>query len=159
MSGLEVYFNKHGAVVEQLALAAEQIPEDKIMWKPYKNALPWLTLIDHTAIGRKIIVMSTLKGEPFDFPGCFSDPANQAKSPIEAAAAQRDSWSELVDYIKAQPEGFEKTLVTFTKGREMPVEHLLWFAYEENVHHRGQAWIYARLQGIIPPKVWGTERP
>ncbi|MBI4828085.1 MAG: DinB family protein [Nitrospinae bacterium] len=159
MNGLETYIMKQGAVVEHLAAAAEQIPPDKATWRPYPKALPWMALIDHTSIGRRIMVLKTLKGEPFDFPGCFFDPANHSKSPQEAAQAQRESWAALKSFLESQPADFAAREVMFTKGRKMKAEQLLWFAYEENVHHRGQAWIYARMNGLTPPAIWGTERP
>ncbi|VAX18375.1 hypothetical protein MNBD_NITROSPINAE04-2517 [hydrothermal vent metagenome] len=159
MSVLDPYFIKHGKVIEGLASAAEQIPEDKIMWKPYDKAIPWIRLIDHTSIAIRHLIIKALKEEPFDFPACFFDESNQAKTPKEAAKAMRDSWEELKSFIQSQPEDFYKKEVAFTKGRKMTVEQIVWFNYEHNVHHRGQAWIYARMNGVTPPSIWGTEQP
>ncbi len=159
MSVLDLYYMKHGKVIEGLAAAAEQIPEYKIMWKPCDKALPWIKLIDHTSILRRHLILKALKEEPLDFPACLQDQSNHAKTPEEAAKAQRDSWEELKGFLQSQPDDFAKREVAFTKGRKMTVEQLVWFAYEENTHHRGQAWIYARMNGITPPAIWGTEQP
>ena len=159
MSVLNPYYMKHGKVIEGLAAAVEQIPEDKIMWKPCEKSVPWIRLIDHTSIAMRHLILKALKEEPIDFPACIFDEANQTNTPKEAAQAQRDSWEELKGFLQSQPDDFAKKKVAFTKGREMTVEQLVWFNYEHNVHHRGQAWIYARMNGITPPVIWGTEQP
>lgn len=159
MSILDPYYMKHGKVTEGLAAAAEQIPEDLMMWKPCEKSIPWIRLVDHTSIGMRHLILKSIKEEPLDVPACFFDESNHAKTPKEAAQAQRDSWEELKSFLKSQPEDFAQKEVAFTKGRKMTVEQIVWFGYEHNVHHRGQAWIYARMNGITPPAIWGTEQP
>jgi hypothetical protein len=158
MSALDKYIRRQGILVDHLASAALQIPADKIMWKPCEKALPWLGLIHHTSIGRREVVLKYLLGEKLDFPGCYRDPANYAKTPQDAANAQRDSWNALMDFLLSQPGEYEhRRLVPFWGGDETPIIDFLWMCYEENVHHRGQAWVYARMNGITPPAIWGTE--
>jgi hypothetical protein len=158
MGVLSRYIARQEKVVEHLALAAVQIPLDKIMWKPCEKALPWLGLIHHTAIGRREVILKYLLGEPLNFPGCYFDPANHAKTPQEAVNAQRDSWKALRNFLSSQPGDYEhKKIVPFWGGDEMAIIDFLWMCYEENVHHRGQAWVYARMNGITPPSIWGTE--
>ena len=41
---------------------------------------------------------------------------------------------------------------------KMTVAQILDWLYEEGVHHRGQAWVYARMNGLTPPGIWGTEQ-
>ena len=143
--------------MSHLAQAAEQIPQGKEMWKPCDKCMPWLSLIHHMSIGRREIVLKTLKGERVDFPGCFSDPANYVDSPGQAAEVQWETWNELKSYLQAQPEDYAKSTVTFPGGFDMAVERMLWMIYEENIHHRGQAWVYARINGLTPPSIWGSE--
>ena len=158
MSALDIYIRRQGILVEHLAQAAAQIPQDKIMWKPCEKALPWLVLIDHTSIGRREVILKYLLGEKLDLPGCFRDPANQAKTPQEAVSAQRDSWKALKDFLLSQQGEYEyRKLTPFWGGDEIHIIEFLWLCYEENVHHRGQAWVYARMNGIKPPAIWGTE--
>ncbi|MBI5814769.1 MAG: DinB family protein [Nitrospinae bacterium] len=159
MGALDIYYDRAGIVVEHMALALEQVPEDKAHWKPCEKALPWMHLLSHNAIHR-ILFMQCVKGEPVDFPGAYRDPALQPETPKERAAMVRRVWAELVSFLKSKPEDFAKARVTpFWGGQELTVEEFLWWMYEENVHHRGQAWIYARMNGIRPPAIWGTERP
>jgi len=158
MSVLDPFYMKHGQVVEHMAAAAEQIPGELAGWKPCEKAHPWLRLIDHTSVGTRHLVLKALKKEPLDM-GAFADPANMAKTPGEAAQAQRGAWDELKRFLQSRPEDFVKSEVPFTRGRMMTVEQLCWFLFEQYVHHRGQAWIYARMNGITPPAIWGTEQP
>lgn len=158
MGALSKYIERQGQLVEHLVQAALQIPPDKIMWKPCEKALPWLGLIHHTSIGRREVVLKYLMGERLDFPGCYFDPANFAKTPQEAVDAQMGSWKALKDFLLSQPDEYERlNIVPFWGGAKMPIIEFLWLCYEENVHHRGQAWIYARMNGITPPAIWGTE--
>lgn len=157
MGVLDPFYAKTEVVVGHMAAAAEQIPEDKVDWKPCDKAHPWLALIDHVGVGARYLVLSSVKGEGPDM-AAFQDPANRAKTPKEAAQAQVDAWAELKAYLQAQPEEFAKSKVTFTRGREMTVEQVCWFLFEQYVHHRGQAWVYARMNGIKPPAIWGTEQ-
>jgi hypothetical protein len=157
MGVLTTYFEKHEIVVGQLAAAAELIPQDKINWKPCEKSLPWLFLIHHTSIGRRHVIYKCIRGEKSNYPHCFGDPALQVTSPTEAARMQWETWNELKSFLESQPGDFALQTVTFPKGFDLTVERLLWMGYDENVHHRGQAWIYTRMNGITPPTVWGTE--
>ncbi|HEB73225.1 MAG TPA: DinB family protein [Nitrospirae bacterium] len=159
MSVLDPYYMRNGKVVEGLASAVEQIPDDKILWTPCEKSIPWIRLIDHTGIAMRHLILKALKEEPLDVPACFFDESNCAKTPKDAAKALRDAWQELKSFLESQPEDFPKKEVAFTKGRKMTVEQAVWFNYEHNVHHRGQAWIYARMNGITPPAIWGSEQP
>ena len=151
------YFEKHGALVEQLAQAAEQIPPGKEGWRPCEKALPWLRLVDHMSVSRRGLILKALKGEAFDVATMVKDVSLRATTSAEAAKAQRETWAELKTYIESQGEGFPAEMKLFTRGRQWPASRILWFSYDENLHHRGQLWIYARINGLVPPKVWGTE--
>ena len=158
MSFLDPYYVKQEEVVNHLVQAAEQIPQDKVMWKPTEKALPWLILIHHTSIHRDI-VLRLLKGEPCDVPGCYREPANHPGTGAESAKIMRKTWEELKNFLQSQPDDYAKTVIEKSPwtGKPVTVEQIVWWLYEESVHHRGQAWVYARMNGITPPKIWGTE--
>ncbi len=159
MSSLDVYLQKHEKVVGHLVEAVKQIPEDKLDWKPCERAIPWLHLIHHTAIGRQHLVLGLLQDKEVNFPGMFSDPELKASSTEEAAISLQATWDELKNHLINQPKDyFNKAVVEFPGGVKMTAERFLWMVFEENVHHRGQAWVYARMNGITPPAIWGTER-
>jgi len=158
MGPLDAYLEKTGTVVEHMALALEQIPEGKALWKPCEKALPWMYLLSHNALQR-ILFMKCANGEPVDLAAAKRDPAFQSKNPMDAAAMVRRIWVEHVAFLKSKPDDFLKSsVVPFWGGTALAVERMLGWMYEENVHHRGQAWIYARMNGITPPSIWGTER-
>ncbi len=159
MSVLDPYYVRQEEGVNQVAQAAEQIPQDKVMWKPSEKSLPWLPLIHHTSLHRDI-VLNLLKGEPFDCPGCYMEPSNYAKSGAESALALRKTWEELKNFLQSQPDDYAKTVIEKSPwtGKPVTVEQIAWWMYEENVHHRGQAWVYARINGLTPPTIWGTEK-
>jgi uncharacterized damage-inducible protein DinB len=154
---LDVYIEKHGSLVEQIAQAAEQIPSKKINWKPKSGCMGWLMLADHMAVSRKWIYISLLKGNAINLSSSIFDESKYANNGQESATRHRDSWNELVDLLMSKPVSFMSEKLLFMRGHERTVEHILWFAYEENLHHRGQLWIYARMNGLVPPTVWGTE--
>ncbi|MBI4666661.1 MAG: DinB family protein [Nitrospinae bacterium] len=158
MGALDVFLTRQGEVVEQMAKAAEQIPQTQMMWKPCGKSLPWIYLLHHTCVHRRFFLKS-IKGQPYDFPGDYGAPANQPHSPAEAASQIRQSWQELKNYLSAMGDPILKTtLKPYWGGEELTVEQILWELYAENVHHRGQAWLYARMNGITPPVIWGTEQ-
>ncbi|MGK7345265.1 MAG: DinB family protein [Candidatus Nitrospinota bacterium M3_3B_026] len=157
MGALDDFLEKQGVVTGHLAAAAEQIPEEKAAWAPCEKCLPWLYLIHHTSIHRALF-LKIFKGEPYDFPGCYTAPENQAKNPKEAAQVITSSWEEFRAYLESQPEDFVgREFDPPWGGPGITVENMLWWMHEESVHHRGQAWMYARMNGITPPPIWGTE--
>lgn len=160
MSILDPFYDRQGMVVEHLAQAAEQIPADKVMWQPCEKALPWLGLVHHSAVGWREIILKPLKGEKVDFPNCFFDPANQPKSPQDTAKLLRETWADVKSFLQSQPDDYARQkMVPVWGGEEVTIESMLWGFYEHDVHHRGQAWVYARMNGVTPPTIWGTEQP
>lgn len=159
MGAFDIFLEREEIVTNHLAEAAKQIPQDKIAWKPCEKALPWLYLIHHSSIHRKLF-LKLFRGEPHDFPGCYSNPDNQAKTPAEAVEDIMATWEEFKSYIQSQPDDFAlRGINPPWGGPSMTAEEMLWWMYEGNVHHRGQAWVYARMNGITPPAIWGTEQP
>lgn len=157
MSVLGPYYRKMDVVVDHLAQAAKQVPSHKITWRPCQKALPWLYLIHHTGTHRQVF-LNMLKGEPTNFPDCYAEALRQIASGNETAKYLRESWDELKEFLRNQPDGYAKTTLSPPwGGPEMTVEQLAWWTFEEAVHHRGQAWVYARMNDITPPSIWGTE--
>jgi len=157
MNEIDTFFHKYGAVVEGLAQAAEMVPDNKILFKPSTDSLPWIYLIFHPSV-HWIILQKALEGNPdHGFPAAFRAPENRVKDGKEAAQRIRKGWEDFQTYIKSKPEGWLQENVTAPWGEKMRVMDILWWLYEEGTHHRGQAWVYSRINGIKPPKIWGTE--
>lgn len=157
MKQLYPFYRKMNVVVDHMAAALEQIPESKIMWKPCERALPWLYLILHTGVHAQLF-LRLMKGEPSHFPHCFADEMKRARSAARAANVLRESWERLRVYLQSRPEEFgSQKVLTAWAGPDMTVEEYAWLLFEESVHHRGQAWVYAHMNGITPPTIWGIE--
>ncbi len=157
MSVLDPFYRKQQAVVDHLAEAVEQIPEDKLMWKPCKRSLPWLYLFYHTGTHRQML-LRLFKDEPHNFPVCYAEAAKEAKTPSDVAEFLRETWNEFRSFLESKPADYaDKAISPPWGGPDMTVEQLAWWTFEESVHHRGQAWLYARMNGITPPVIWGTE--
>jgi uncharacterized damage-inducible protein DinB len=50
-------------------------------------------------------------------------------------------------------ETFQKTITAFGQWT-MPVHDLFYYAIDNEVHHRGQGYVYLRALGIQPPPFW-----
>ncbi len=142
-------------IVEHLAQAAEQIPDDKIQFKPSENSMPWLYLVSHPAT-HWVVFTRLIDGNPdHGFPEIYRE--NLASDGKHASEQLRNGWKMFRDYLLSKPETI--TSYSFTPpwgGPEMTVDAMLDWTWEEGVHHRGQAWVYARMNGIKPPSIWGT---
>ncbi|VAX21318.1 hypothetical protein MNBD_NITROSPINAE04-180 [hydrothermal vent metagenome] len=157
MSVLDPFYEKMEVVVDHLASAAKQIPDDKTEWKPCDKSLEWLFLIHHTGTHRRMI-LRLFKGEPSNFPGCYAEARQETASGRETAIFLRETWAEFKTYLQSKPEDYAKSIISSPwGGPDLTVEQIAWWVYEECVHHRGQAWVYARMNGITPPSIWGSE--
>ncbi|MDH5478064.1 MAG: DinB family protein, partial [Nitrospinota bacterium] len=151
MNEIDTFIAKYGAVVEGLAQAAEQVPDSKLLFKPSTNSLPWIYLIFHPSV-HWIILQKALEGDPdHGFPAAFRAPENRVDSGQEAAERIRKGWDGFTRYIRSKPPEWLQTVVTAPWGPTMRIMDILWWLYEEGAHHRGQAWVYARINGIKPP--------
>ncbi len=68
------------------------------------------------------------------------------------------SWDEGTDEINAlwpriSPERFQETLTAFGQW-EGKVHELLLYVVDNEIHHRGQGYVYLRALGIEPPPFW-----
>ena len=72
--------------------------------------------------------------------------------PKEEVLRLWDESTEQIDTYWAQipPERFQETMTAFGQWT-MPVYSLLLYAIDNEVHHRGQGYVYLRALGIQPP--------
>ncbi len=67
-------------------------------------------------------------------------------------------WDEITERINSQwpliPEGrFQESDLAFGRW-QMPVYATLLYFIDNEIHHRGQAYVYLRTLGIEPPPFW-----
>lgn len=153
---ITVFIDKYGKVVEHFVQAAEQIPADNGMFKPSEKSLPWVYMLSHLPT-HWTMFMKVLEDEPnHGFPGVYR--AEMPDGPAGLASMYRDKWKVFADYLRSKPESF--IMNTYSPpwgGPDETVDSLLDWLLEEAYHHRGQAWVYARINDIKPPSIWGTE--
>lgn len=67
-------------------------------------------------------------------------------------------WDEVTAVIDSQwgtipPERFQEVDLAFGKW-EGPVHWILFYFVDNEIHHRGQGYVYLRSLGIAPPPFW-----
>lgn len=85
-------------------------------------------------------------------------PNNEAPAKPQTKADLLKRWDESTEQIEKLwpqiPEGrFQEVDKAFGQW-EMPVHGLLLYIIDNEVHHRGQGYVYLRALGIEPPAFW-----
>src|SRR5690606_35040400 len=80
------------------------------------------------------------------------------KAGIKSKQSLLDKWDEVTERIKAfwpqiKPERFQETDVAFGQYENKIYASLFYFIDNE-IHHRGQGYVYLRSLGIEPPPFW-----
>ena len=126
---------------------AKAMPDDKYAFKPTEEVFSYAEQLLHLA-GTNYWCFSTLKGEK----NPVSEEALKAegKSKEEVIKALEESFAYGDAYVEALTEA--KVNEEATMGRaKMPIWKVILFCAEHITHHRGQAVVYLRLNGIVPP--------
>lgn len=129
---------------------AEAMPQTKYGFKPKDGSMNF-----HGQMVHIIQNLSYLSGQITGTPPDFFNGANPATlSKEEVAAALQMSFSYVSNLIKAVNE---KTLAEQTSfaGEKMTKENIFYLMRDHMTHHRGQAILYLRINGIEPPKYRG----
>jgi len=84
----------------------------------------------------------------------FSEEAFQPKTK-EEILAKWDSETEVINHYfnKISEDGFQETFNLFGQY-EFPVYQNILYFVDNEVHHRGQGFVYLRALGIEPPFFW-----
>jgi uncharacterized damage-inducible protein DinB len=66
-----------------------------------------------------------------------------------------DEATEQLDQLWPQirPEAFQETIKAFGQYEGVTID-LLLYVIDNEVHHRGQAYVYMRALGVEPPPFW-----
>ena len=56
-------------------------------------------------------------------------------------------------FPRIAPESFQETKTVFGQYTS-PVYDLIWYVMDNEIHHRGQGYVYLRALGIEPPQFW-----
>jgi uncharacterized damage-inducible protein DinB len=86
----------------------------------------------------------------------FGETSKPAKPQTKQELLQR--WDEVTTFInevwpKISPERFQETDLAFGQW-EGPIHWIIFYWIDNEIHHRGQGYVYLRSLGIEPPAFW-----
>lgn len=134
-------FQMHRAALQDLYAA---LPDDRGDFKAWEGGMSFVGLADHlSASSARLPAM--LRGEK---------PALAAAGSADLAEARQrlaDNAEQTVQMLAGMgDEDFNRCILAFG-GREMPIGALMDFIVNHEAHHKGQAWLMARMLDIQPP--------
>ena len=129
-----------GALLELL----DQLPDDQGDFAAWDGGMSFQGLTDHLA-GASERSLAMLRGET---------PQKPEPSPDFSSAKQRlrDNATTMQQTLSNLSEEQLGTMIEAFGGRKMPLSTLLEFLRDHEAHHKGQAWMMARMVGIEPPR-------
>ncbi len=134
-------FQMHRAALQDLYAA---VPDDRGDFKAWEGGMSFIGLADHlsASVAR---LPAMLRGEkPESAAGGSSDLAAARQRLSESAGQTAQLLAGMSD------EDFDRRISAFG-GREMPVGAVMDFIVNHEAHHKGQAWLMARMLGLQPP--------
>jgi uncharacterized damage-inducible protein DinB len=136
-------YSKHFGALSQLSVAvAEAMPAEKYGFKPHPESMTFAELMSHIASTNYQFCAGLKDVDPPTLP-----------SPTEKTTVVKflgDSFQYCMGIIENLTEAQLSTLHNSPDGR-MPGREVLLAMYIHVAHHRGQAEIYLRDNGIKPP--------
>ncbi len=134
-------FQMHRAALQELYAG---LPDEQGHFKAWEGGMSFVGLADHlsASVGR---LPAMLRGEK-------PAPAAEGSADLTAARARlAASTDQLVETLgNLSDEDFSRRIPAFG-GREMPIGALMDFVVQHEAHHKGQAWLMARMVGVTPP--------
>jgi len=87
-----------------------------------------------------------------------SNPLAEENNALKTKADLLKAWDEATEHINAYwkqitPEGFRRVFKLFGQY-EAPAINSIFYAIDNEIHHRGQGYVYLRALGIEPPYFW-----
>ena len=95
-------------------------------------------------------LLSIATGTPNPYPGDTLEHMPEMQSKKAVIDVTMKSYDAMIEELKKMSdEQLQEKLTVF--GNEMTKDDVLFKAYENQAHHRGQTTVYLRLKGIKPP--------
>lgn len=153
------YINKINGIKAYTLEIAEAMPEDKYTFRPHDSVRSFGEQMAHIGMSSKFLLGMFIKGEPMPTdPEVFANIGKMEKEIGASKEACIKTLTEAFDALTAayktmSSENLEETFVipfdpnqpSFTKEKGFQ------FIYEHIAHHRGQALVSLRMQGIKAP--------
>lgn len=120
-----------------------QLPEDQGTFAAWDGGMSFIGLADHLSASADRF-LNMVQGET---PGAVPSPSVTLD---EARARLADSQERALSAIKAlSDDDLARRVPAF--GRELPAGALIETIITHEAHHKGQAWLMARMIGVKPP--------
>lgn len=134
-------FQSHRAALIDLY---DQLPEEQANFAAWEGGMSFVRLADHlsASVNR---VPAMLRGEKPDAPGAPSATLSDSRARLQS------TLDAFVGTVSALSDDDLQRRIPAFGGREMPVWMLLDFITQHEAHHKGQAWMMARMIGVTPP--------
>jgi uncharacterized damage-inducible protein DinB len=136
-------FLAHRSVTQALAA---QIPDACADFRPWPGAMTVVDLLNHMAAAHRLFV-GIAKGRGVQRP----DPAALPRD-LPSVRRLLAEWTEQdAADMRSLDEASLAAEVAGLRDRVMPAAAWLDAAREHEVHHKGQLFVYARMNGVEPP--------
>jgi uncharacterized damage-inducible protein DinB len=144
------------AIRADAAAAVEEFPADEFDFRPAPGVMTFREIARHILNAGDGITGLLLSGDG-NFAADFREKlkphiheAPDGASPIELAAALRESVERRTRELAAQPAEFFAQLITRMDGQKVTRLEMLQFVKEHELTHRAQLFVCLRLKGMVP---------
>jgi uncharacterized damage-inducible protein DinB len=137
-------FAKHWQISKEFTLAvAEAMPAESYGFKPNPQEMSFGELMIHIAQSNSEAFSRVAGTKELAQPS-----GNDKQTAIKFLADSFDKCAK--DFAAMTPEQFDK-MFDISGGRQATGLEILWWAFTDTAHHRGQAEVYQRVKNITPP--------
>src|SRR6266566_1392584 len=136
---------KHWQISKEFTLAvAEAMPAESYDFKPNPDEMSFGQLMIHIALSNSEAFANAAGTEALAQPS-----GTDKKTAIKFLA---DSFDRCVKDFEAMTPAQLNRMVDIGAGRQAMAIEVLWWAFTDTAHHRGQAEVYLRVKNIKPPR-------
>ncbi|PYT61364.1 MAG: hypothetical protein DMG35_09420 [Acidobacteria bacterium] len=137
-------FLKHWQVSKDFTLAvAEAMPAESYSFKPNPQEMSFGEMMINLAQSNSDAFARVAGTKELTKPA-----GNDKQTAIKFLADSFDQCAK--DFAITPPERFDKPF-DIPEGRQATGLEVLWWAFTDTAHHRGQAEVYLRVKNITPP--------
>jgi uncharacterized damage-inducible protein DinB len=135
---------KHWQISKEFTLAvAEAMPAEAYDFKPNADEMSFGQLMIHIATSNSEAFANAAETEALAEP-----PGSDKKTALKYLADSFDKCAK--DFAGMTPAQLNR-MVNIGGGRQATAIEVLWWAFTDTAHHRGQAEVYLRVKNIKPP--------
>lgn len=136
----------------------EAYPEDQFFTYSLGNMRPFAALIEELTGLAYAGIEGIVTGKWSSISGGAHLPAGLKQETKEQALQLWDETTEKIDALwkLISPEKFGESILAFGQFPGT-VQSTIFYLIDNEIHHRGQAYVYLRTLGIEPPPFWDRQ--